>query len=249
MELGGAMNTRWFLGLAAAIIVTGCGNNGTSSGGHGGANASTSTTGMPIACSAEPMHSGDGTYYNADGTGNCSFDASTDLMVGAMNHTDYAGSAVCGECVAITGPSGSVNIRIVDQCPGCNPGDIDLSPQAFQKISPLAAGRVHITWKVVSCGYQSPIEYHFKEGSNAYWSAVQIRNSQNAILKLEAKKNGAYETLMRADYNFFLDASGLGPGPYSFRVTDVYGNVLEDPSIPFAAATTVPGAAQFPPCP
>jgi expansin (peptidoglycan-binding protein) len=192
---------------------------------------------------------GDGTYYNADGTGNCGFDKSADLMVGAMNHTDYAGSAVCGECVAITGPKGSVTIAIVDQCPECKPGDIDLSPQAFAKLDDLSAGRIPISWKVVSCGLPGPIAYHEKDGVNPYWSAIQIRNSNNAILKLEAMKNGAYEELMRVDYNYFLDASGLGNGPYQFRVTDVYGNVLEDSGIPLGADQTFPGKAQFPPCP
>ena len=38
------------------------------------------------------IHTGEATYYNeADGGGNCSFDPTPqDLMVGAMNHTDYA---------------------------------------------------------------------------------------------------------------------------------------------------------------
>ena len=192
---------------------------------------------------------GDGTYYAADGTGNCGFDKSADLMVGAMNHTDYAASAVCGECVAITGPKGVVTIAIVDQCPECKPGDIDLSQEAFAKIADVSAGRVSISWKVVSCGLPGPIAYHEKDGSNAYWTAVQIRNSNNAILKLEAMKNGAYEALPRVDYNYFIDDKGLGNGPFDFRVTDIYGNVLEDKAIPLGANQTFQGAAQFPPCP
>lgn len=216
--------------------------------GSGAGAPSSGATGTPIACDAEPTHMGDGTYYDADGTGNCGFDKSSDLMVGAMNHTDYAASAVCGECVTITGPKGDVTIRIVDQCPECQPGDIDLSQEAFAKIADVSAGRVDISWKVVSCGVPGPIQYRFKEGANPYWMAVQIRNSQNAILKVEAMKNGSYEELSRTDYNYFLDESGLGPGPYAFRVTDVYGHVLEDMAVPFAEAETKPGAAQFPPC-
>ena len=43
-------------------------------------------------CSAVPAdETGDGTYYAADGTGNCGFDASPDdLMVVAMNHPTTA---------------------------------------------------------------------------------------------------------------------------------------------------------------
>src|SRR4051812_23385927 len=67
----------------------------------------------------ETLHTGQATYYNgADGSGNCSFDATpSDLMIAAMNHVDYAASAICGAYVEISGPKGLVTVRIVDQCP------------------------------------------------------------------------------------------------------------------------------------
>lgn len=237
--------------VTSILLVTtalGCGSGDATTDGAGAASASSSATGTPIACADEKTHTGDGTFYAADGTGNCSFDKSADLMVAAMNHTDYAGSAVCGECVQIDGPSGSVTVRIVDQCPECKPGDIDLSAEAFAKMADPKLGRVSISWKVVSCGLPGPIQYRFKEGSNPYWTAVQIRNAENAILSVEAMKNGAFEKLDRADYDYFIDSSGLGDGPYHFRVTDVYGHVLEDAAVPFGEAKTFEGAAQFPAC-
>jgi expansin (peptidoglycan-binding protein) len=241
------------LGAAIAACSDGSGDVSDGSGATGPGSSSASGTsaasGTPVACGSESPHTGDGTVYDADGTGNCSFDAAPDRMVGAMNHADYAASAVCGECVAISGPSGDVTIRIVDQCPECAPGDIDLSAEAFAKIAEPSAGRVSISWKVVSCGLPGPIRYRFKEGSNPYWTAVQIRNANSAILSVEAMKDGAYEPLTRTDYDYFLDESGLGPGPYSFRVTDVYGDVPHDAEIPFGEAQTFDGAAQFPPCP
>ncbi|MGH7330711.1 MAG: expansin EXLX1 family cellulose-binding protein, partial [Polyangiaceae bacterium] len=61
---------------------------------------------------------GRATYYDADGSGNCSFDPSpNDLDVAAMDDPEWNNSAVCGECVAITGPNGNVTVRIVDRCP------------------------------------------------------------------------------------------------------------------------------------
>jgi hypothetical protein len=41
----------------------------------------------------------------------------------------------------------------------------------------------------------------------------------------------------------------MGPGPYTFRVTDSYRNVLSDSGIPHMENETVTGAAQFPPRP
>jgi expansin len=200
-------------------------------------------------------HTGEATYYNeADGGGNCSFDPTPqDLMVGAMNHTDYANSAICGAYVELTGPNGTITIRIVDQCPECPAGNIDLSPSAFAKIAELVKGRVPITWWIVSPDISGPIRYRFKEGSSQWWTAVQIRNHRNPIAKLEFRDtNGQFVAMERQDYNYFLrpgSNQGLGPGPYAFRVTDSYGNLLTDSGIALNVAGEVAGGAQFPKMP
>src|SRR5262249_51673910 len=155
--------------------------------------------------------------------GNCGFDPSPDdLLVGAMNQTDYAGSAACGACATLQGPSGTVTIRIVDRCPEGPAGNIDLSPQAFQRIPGLARGRVPIQWHYVECPVTGPIRYHFKDGSNPYWTAVQLRNHAHAIARFEYQtQDGSFKAVDRLDYNYFVEPVGMGDGPYHFRVTDV----------------------------
>lgn len=94
---------------------------------------------------------GEATYYNADGTGACGFKASpNDLLVAAMNKAQYKKS-LCGQCIAVTGPKGTVRVRIVDLCPGCSMGDVDLSKQAFSAVAALSAGRIAISWHFVPC--------------------------------------------------------------------------------------------------
>ncbi len=170
-------------------------------------------------------------------------------MVAAINASDYATAAWCGACVAVTGPAGTVTVRVVDKCPGCDPGDLDLSSEAFAKISPLSAGRVAIRWQEVACDVQGPLGYHFKDGSNAFWTAIQIRNHRYPIAKVEAGTAGALETIARVDYNYFIDTSGLGAGPYSIRVTDTRGHVVEDSAIALGDDVTRTGTAQMPVCP
>jgi len=117
-----------------------------SSDGSSGAGADAATDAAPIV-----DYSGEATYYAADGTGACGFKASpNDLLVAAMNKSQYAKSW-CGQCVLVTGPKDTVKVRIVDLCPGCAHGDLDLSQQAFTAIASLSAGRVKITWHVVAC--------------------------------------------------------------------------------------------------
>jgi expansin (peptidoglycan-binding protein) len=197
-----------------------------------------------------PTHQGIATYYDATGAGACMFDPSPgDLMVAAMNAEEYNNAAVCGAYVYITGPKGVVTVRIVDLCPECKAGHLDLSREAFAQIADLPQGRVAITWRVVSPALAGPIAYHFKDGSNPWWTAVQIRNHRNPIAKLEyCDSGGQWVTVPRTSYNYFVQTNpGMGPGPYTFRVIDSYSNTLTDTGIPHIENGTVNGAAQFPP--
>lgn len=197
-----------------------------------------------------PLRTGFATYYiEANGGGNCLFDPTpNDLLVGAMNSIDYANSDICGATVMVWGPKGSVAVRIVDQCGGCSEGSIDLSPLAFSRIADLPQGIVPIKWKLIAARVQGNIIYHFKDGSNQWWTAVQVRNHRYPIARLEYFTDGSWRNVRRLSYNYFVESSGMGPGPYTFRVTDLFGHVLVDNGIPHIENGSVPGARQFPLC-
>jgi len=193
---------------------------------------------------------GEATYYAADGSGNCSFEASpSDLLVAALNLTDYAGSATCGACLEVKGPSGTVNVRVVDSCPGCKKGDVDLSKQAFEKIAALSKGRVPITWSIVTCPVQGPVVYRIKEGSSKFYTAIQVRNHKVPVAKLEYEKAGVFVDLPRKTYNYFVAEKGVGdqPNGLKVRVTASNGATLID-TLPgtITPASSVSGRAQFP---
>ena len=198
-----------------------------------------------------PLHTGIATYYYADGSGACGFDPSpNDLMVAAMNAEEYNHAAYCGAFVQVNGRKGTITVRIVDLCPECLAGHLDLSLQAFALIDDVPLGHVPITWRVVSPAIAGPIAYHFKDGSNQWWSAVQIRNHRNPIAKFEYWNSSAWITVPRVDYNYFVQTNpGMGVGPYTFRVTDMYTHTLVDTGIPFIENGTRNGAGQFPPGP
>lgn len=248
-----APQSNWFSPLSASPAQAQEAPPGPENPGMAGAVAGSSAIFLPIMVrggqsATNPEHTGEGTYYDATGAGNCSFPASPeDLMVAAMNHADYANAALCGAYVAVVGPQGSVTVRIVDRCPECATGDIDFSKEAFVRIAPLVAGRVPIQWHIVSPTLHGPVVYRFKEGSNQWWTAVQIRNHRNPIAKLEYRdSSGEFMQIPRLDYNYFVAASGMGPGPYTLRATDMYGNVLVDEGIPHVEGGEVAGSAQFP---
>jgi expansin (peptidoglycan-binding protein) len=217
----------------------GGGGSGGGAGGAGGGGGGGGALGSP--------ESGVATYYNATGEGACSFDATpNDLDVAAIDMPEWNGSAHCGECAAVTGPKGNVTVRIVDLCPGCEQGHLDLSMEAFAKIADVSAGRVPITWQVVPCAVSGPVEYRYKEGSSQYWTAIQVRNHRLGITQLEVQLGGAWQTVARTDYNYFVDTAGVGTtGSFPVRITAVDGQQLVDTLPPVQSALVVTGAAQF----
>ncbi|WP_224244505.1 expansin EXLX1 family cellulose-binding protein [Hyalangium gracile] len=186
------------------------------------------------------------TWYDATGAGHCGYDASpNDMDVAAMNAPEFSNSAVCGSCAEVEGPQGTVRVRIVDSCPECASGHLDLSKQAFAKIAPINDGRVTTQWRLVSCAVQGPVRYRIKEGSSEWWVGIQVRNHRLPIQKFEYQKNGSWVEVKREPYNYFVASSGMGPGPVKVRITATDGQKLEDTLPEIKAEKTFDGAAQF----
>jgi expansin len=201
-------------------------------------------------CPPHEVHEGGASFYDfADGSGACSFPAAPgDLHVAAINDVDYAASAACGRCAKVTGPTGTVVVQIVDRCPGCGPGGLDLHPEAFAKLAPLSDGRIEVRWSYVPCEVTGPLAYHFEDGSSAVWTSVQVRNHRTGIATFEVRGVDGYREVQRASHNYFVDPDGMGDGPLTFRVTDVHGSVLEQDGIARLDDAEAVGTSQLPSC-
>ena len=106
--------------------------------------------------------------------GNCSYPSppAGQLYV-ALPPSEYGGSAACGSYLQVSGPDGSVTVEVVDQCPECQAGHIDLSEQAFAKIAPLSAGLVPVTYRTIADPpLPAPLSMLVKAGSSAYYLAL-----------------------------------------------------------------------------
>ncbi|KAK5707229.1 hypothetical protein LTR17_020862 [Elasticomyces elasticus] len=109
-------------------------------------------------------HTGDLTYYQP-GLGACGITSdSTDSIV-SVSHIifDAAGSSssqggnsnnnpLCGQMLRASrydeeaGADRSVDLKVVDRCTGCEPGDLDTSLGVFTRLAAEASGRVDVTW-------------------------------------------------------------------------------------------------------
>ncbi|MFJ6894175.1 expansin EXLX1 family cellulose-binding protein [Streptomyces hokutonensis] len=172
------------------------------------------------------------TFYDADGGGACLYDPGDDVLTGAMNTTDYESSKACGAYVLVHAAGGAtVTVRITNECPGdCAPGQIDLSAQAFAKLVSPSAGRIPITWNLVSPTTSDTISIRYKTGSSRYWCGIQAIGHRNPLARLEVLAGGTWRQLPRASYNYFLSESGSGCGG-AIRLTDIYGEQLTVPAL------------------
>ncbi|SEC33264.1 Peptidoglycan-binding domain-containing protein, expansin [Streptomyces sp. 3213] len=191
---------------------------------------STRSTTSPSAGRIRPntSYQGVATAYEAGvGDGACLFGPSPDMMIAAMNTTDYETSRACGAYVLVRAANGkSIMVRITNECPlPCAPGQIDLSQQAFAKLADLKVGRLPITWSLVSPGSIGTMSIRYKTGSSAYWCGIQVIGHRNPVARLEVNTGSGWRQLPRTSFNYFISADGSGCGK-AIRVTDIYGEQL-----------------------
>ncbi|MEV4346895.1 expansin EXLX1 family cellulose-binding protein [Actinoplanes sp. NPDC049596] len=198
------------------------------------------------ACAAPPSTSaskGKATYFSLDGTlGNCSFPSAPadDLFVALGQHNQYSEGAACGTYIDVTGPKGSTRVKVIDSCPECPAGHLDLSLTAFKKIGVQSDGIIPITYKTVpNPAVPGPISVRVKEGSSQYWLSVLIDNHANQLASVKiAGSGGTFKAATHEDFNYWTLPSGAGNGPFKIKITDVYGNTVTVPNIKLSEGTT-----------
>ncbi|TFK45285.1 hypothetical protein OE88DRAFT_1740439 [Heliocybe sulcata] len=89
---------------------------------------------------------GDATWYNP-GQGACGATSSSNDLVVALSSSAYAGGAHCFNHITVYYQGKKTDATVVDECPGCKPGDLDLSPGAFSALESLGAGRIQVDWE------------------------------------------------------------------------------------------------------
>ncbi|MEU6073421.1 expansin EXLX1 family cellulose-binding protein [Micromonospora sp. NPDC047074] len=195
-------------------------------------------SGAAPACAALPaaappaagvVHKGKATFYDSKGAGgNCSYpSAPANRLYVALGPAEYATGAACGGHLDVTGPKGTVRVLVMDQCPECPAGHLDLSREAFARIADPVQGVVPVSYRVVvDPPLSGPLTFRMKEGSSQWWFAVQVAGHGNPLRAVEVRQAGAggWRQATREEYNYWLVASGAGPGPYEIRVIDSRGH-------------------------
>lgn len=185
-------------------------------------------------------------YSAGDGNGACLFGPAANLMIAAMNYTDYETAKACGDYIRVKAANGaSVTVLITNECPlPCAPGQLDLSQQAFAKLADPAAGRITVTWKLLSPAMSRKISIRYMTGSSQWWCGIQVIGHRNPVARLEVRVGNRWRRLPRTDYNYFISAHGSGCGG-PIRITDIYGQRLTVNGVALLPNVKQPTRVQF----
>ena len=178
-----------------------------------------------VALSADTSSGQIATHYTLwKGGGNCSYPGPpADKLFVAMSPPEYESAGSCGSYLEVTGPHGTkVRVEVIDQCPECKAGHIDLSFPAFARLAPLKAGLIHVSYYTIKNPVlPGPLAFLVKPGSSRYWLALIVINTGNAVASVQVRTSpGHWMNLKHVNWNAWIAQQGAGPGPYTIRVTD-----------------------------
>jgi hypothetical protein len=194
------------------------------------------------------------TFYEATVGGACSLPTPPGAFYAAIAAPDWDGSAMCGRCLRVTGPIGTITVQIVDECPdaGCTSGHLDLRGQdAFAAIGDPQQGIIPISWETVACDVgDTTMQLEF-EASNPYYLKVQVQNHRYGVAAVEMADGPLWVAMPRTDDDHFV-RTGDGPytTPFVFRITDVHGQSVTTDLVPsLVNDVAIETGVQFETCP
>ncbi|KAF4343446.1 Expansin 2 [Fusarium beomiforme] len=194
--------------------------------------------------------SGSSTFYGGNlAGGNCMF--STYTLPSGILGTAFSGqkwdtAANCGACIEVTGPSGTIKAMIVDKCPECDPGHLDLFPDAFKAVGGTD-GIVKTSYKFVECGITTPLVLHNKEGTSANWFSIQVVNANEPVKSVQVSTDGGstWKSTERKDYNFFENPAGFGKTSVDVKVTSSTGKTVVVKNVGVTAGAQYKASSNF----
>ncbi|KAG7380083.1 hypothetical protein PHYPSEUDO_007789 [Phytophthora pseudosyringae] len=185
---------------------------------------------------ADEYFEGDGTSYTLSqvSSGNCNFmsatpTASTNYV--ALNQAQWDTLGNCGRCIEVscvdaqcTAQNKTAVVQVLDRCPECAHGALDLSPTVYKEITGLDPNRLTVRWRFVDCPDPGTVQVCLKEGSNANWIAVQPTNGAVGVESVTV--NGATTTMLDGAYYYVSSASGADLSAVKVAITSISGDVI-----------------------
>ncbi|KAF4320450.1 hypothetical protein JM18_003582 [Phytophthora kernoviae] len=199
--------------------------------------AATLFVGAAALVAADEYFTGDGTSYTLSqvSSGNCNFmsassTASTNYV--ALNQEQWDNLGNCGRCIEVsciddqcTAKNKTAVVQVLDRCPECKSGDLDLSPTVYKEITGLDPNRLKVRWRFVDCPDPGNVQVCLKEGSNANWIAIQPTNAAAGVKSVTV--DGAATTMLEGAYYYVQSSASADLSAVKVSITSVSGDVID----------------------
>lgn len=187
------------------------------------------------------QHNGEGTAYSdavPDATGfACArreIPKKAQRMFAAINSDMWDNGENCGKCVQVWCVDSFCKKRfepktlmVMDKCPECGPGDLDLSIPAYEEVTGIWPHRLKFEWKFVDCvdefDYGEKIRMDLKAGPNQWWRAFYFSMNKQRLANVTLDGR----PLSKAEFGFWNDWNVLGKAPHKLVLTSEDGQTLE----------------------
>ncbi|UIZ28513.1 hypothetical protein KXD40_009243 [Peronospora effusa] len=181
--------------------------------------------------------SGDATAYTLGqvSAGNCNFmyDPGVGHNYAALNNEQWDSTLNCGRCAQVScddsrcSNKNSIIVYIVDRCPECAKGSLDLSPTVFKQLTGSDPSRYTIKWKFVPCPVSGNINYCTKSGSSSSWLAVQPTNHATGVASMKIANQEV--TMVDSCYFFLLNGgTNVDISAVDIEITSVAGETITE---------------------
>ncbi len=177
----------------------------------------------------------------------CSY-AAADVpsLAAGVDATTYRGALACGACLRVQASLGATSV-VVQVVELSQTSGVLLSKAAMDTIAP-GASLTTVDWTLVACDVQNqPVKYVIKDGSNAGYVGVQIRNARYPVASVAAVGTNISVPLTLQTYAYW-ESTSAGAGPLTLRLTDVNGQSFLDSGVKITPQAVEAGHGQFPLC-
>jgi len=194
---------------------------------------------LSLVRASDIYYEGDGTAYTLGSisSGNCNFMhsgyplAATNYV--AINHPQWDEQLSCGRCIQVScadsrckDQSHTEILQVLDRCPECKHGDLDMSPSIFKTLTGSDPSRYKIKWKFIECPIDDGIYWCLHKGSSQQWTSIQPTGFSTGIKSITI--NDQSTQMMFGAFYFITTVANLDLNKVKIRITDKNNYFMED---------------------
>ena len=154
---------------------------------------------------------------------------------------------MCDACILVETATGrSIVLRVVTYGVEQEPGDIDVSPTAFETLNTGEFPR-SMTWQFAKCPDTGALRYEFQTAASVYWTSLWVRNPRVPVMRVEVQSanHTSFFSLRRESDGTLNDDGGFGAGPFTLRITGMDGQTVSETLPSFDPGALVVSSSQF----